>query len=75
MLQDTKPDYIFKYDVMEIPVHKKINKDMGKKHLKFFETSSPKNGVFFQDGSLKEVMDTYKNKKDNFMSLIMDKDK
>lgn len=69
MLQDTKPDYIFKYDNMEVPVYKNINKDMQKKHLEFFETDTPQ-ACKFQDSNLKELMKIYKEKYENFIKLI-----
>jgi hypothetical protein len=70
MLHETKADYIFKYDEMEIPVYKNINKDIQRKYLEFFETDLEQNTVKYQDTSLKNIMLTYKNRLSTFIELI-----
>ncbi len=69
MLQDTRADYIVKYDDLEVPVYINIIKDMKKKHLKFFETETPKS-CYFEDTDLKDLMSKYKSKIENFKQLI-----
>lgn len=70
MLKETKPDFIFKYGKLEVPVHSKINKDMQKKHLKFFETESVESMHLAEDIPLKEVMGIYEKKKKEFITVI-----
>jgi hypothetical protein len=70
MFQETKPNYIFKCDDMEIPIYKNINNDIQKKYRKYFETDSPKNGVFLIGGTFKELITSYENKKNKFIHLI-----
>lgn len=69
MLQDTKADYIFKYDNIEVPVYINISKDMKKKHISFFETTEPQ-ACRFSDNSLRELMTIYENKLESFKELI-----
>lgn len=73
MLQDTKADYIFKYDNIEVPVYINIIKDMKTKHINFFEIDEPK-ACRFIDNSLKELMTIYENKLENFKQLITKSD-
>ena len=70
MFKETKPDFILKYDKLEIPVHLKINKDMQKKHLKFFESKSAKETLLLEDSTLREVMGIYEKKKKEFITVI-----
>lgn len=70
ILKETKPDFIFKYGKLEIPIHSRINKDMQKKHLKFFETESVENTNLIEDISLKELMQIYEIREKNFIDLI-----
>ncbi len=70
ILKETKPDFIFKYGKLEIPIHTRINKDMQKKHLKFFETESVENTNLIEDISLKELMQIYEIREKNFIDLI-----
>lgn len=73
MLKDTKADYILKYGNIEILIYKKINKDIENKYLKLFETSSPKNIISFESNTLKEMIFYYENKKNQFATLISNK--
>ncbi len=70
MLQETKADYIFKYNNIEIPVYKKINQDMQNKYLKFFETDLLHDTVKYEDTTLKNLMIVYKRRLDSFINLI-----
>lgn len=69
MLQDTKPDYIFKYDNIESPIYINISKDMQKKHISFFETDEPQASKF-SGNDLRKLMRIYENKLENFKQLI-----
>lgn len=69
MLQDTKPDLVFKYDNLAIPIYKKINREIEKKYIHLFETDTPQ-VCGFQDGTLKGQIDIYKEKHKSFVQLI-----
>jgi hypothetical protein len=70
MFTDTQPDYVFIFDGMASPMYKKINNEMQKKHLNYFETNNPKDTIKFQDGTLENLIKVYKNRKDFFVNLI-----
>ena len=69
ILQDTKADYIFKYDNIEVPVYIHISKDMKKKHINFFKTDEPQ-ACKFDDTGLKELIKIYENKLESFKELM-----
>ncbi|XPV69342.1 MAG: hypothetical protein ACNI25_01905 [Halarcobacter sp.] len=70
MFKDTKPDYVFIFDGMASPMYKKINNEMQKKHLNYFETNNPKDTIKYQEGTLEDLIKTYKDRKNSFISLI-----
>jgi len=71
MLQDTKPDYIFKYSDMEIPVYKRINQDMQNKYLEFFESNNHDKGVKYQNTTLNSLIIMYNERLYNFQNEII----
>lgn len=71
MFQDTKPSFVFIYQDMAIPIYKEITKEMLKKYLDYFEVESPKNSISYVGGPFKDLYNTYLQKKDNFINLII----
>lgn len=69
MLQDTKADFIFKFDNLEAPIYINIVREMKKKHINYFETDEPK-AYRFSDTNLKHLMKKYENKLESFQELI-----
>lgn len=70
MFRSTKPDYVYIFNGIASPIYKKINSEMQKKHLNFFEIDNPKDVISYQDASLKDLINIYKNKRDEFVNLI-----
>ncbi len=70
MFRSTKPDYVYVLNGINIPIYKKINSEMEKKYLNFFETNNTKNMIVYQDSTLKDLINIYINKKNKFINLI-----
>ena len=70
MFRSTKPDYVYVLNGINIPIYKKINSEMEKKYLNFFETNNTNNMIGYQDSTLKDLINIYINKKNKFINLI-----
>ncbi|MEV9547037.1 hypothetical protein [Aliarcobacter butzleri] len=73
MFRSTKPDYVYVFNGIASPIYKKINNELQKKYLNFFETNNTKNVIGYQDSILKDLINIYINKKVEFVNLIKSK--
>lgn len=70
MFRSTKPDYVYVFNGIASPIYKKINNEIQKKYLNFFENNNTNNMIGYQDSTLKDLINIYINKKNKFINLI-----
>ena len=70
ILQDTKPDFIIKIDKFKMPIYRTIDDDIHRKYNQIFSINKADNFLLFENLTLKEIFEKYKNKKNEFIKKI-----
>lgn len=70
ILQDTKPDFIIKIDKFKMPIYRSIDDDIHRKYNQIFSINKAYNFLLFENLTLKEIFEKYKNKKNEFIKKI-----